>query len=107
MDIEEFEKCFISIWPHYTPNVPFHDWFMQNHNAYHGSYDILQKKRECLAEIYNIWLRENRQPIYFWLSTTGISYSGRLSSINSASIVLDDAKIKQLYRNEILNDMLR
>lgn len=108
MNIEDFEKCFVDIY-NYKPSTDteFHDWFMKNHLAYHGSYDLLSKKRECLRDIYDMWIKENRQPIYFWLST-GIKCADKdITVISASSIKLLDSKVRQLYRNESLNNILQ
>jgi len=115
MNIEEFEYCFVSIYSHeaYSPNTAFHDWFMKNHQSYFGSYDLLSKKRECLRDIYNTWIKLDRKPIYFWLdwrsaSTNGIGHSFNENYlISHGSIKLNGTKLKQFYRNEVLNDILK
>ena len=111
MNIEEFEYCFVSIYSHeaYSPNTAFHDWFMKNHQAYHGSYDLLSKKRECLRDIYNTWIKLDRKPIYFWLNwrSNGIGHSFNENAFSHGSIKLVESKLKQFYRNEILNNILQ
>jgi hypothetical protein len=115
MNIEEFEDCFASIYSYgtYSPNTAFHDWFMKNHQAYHGSYDLLSKKKECLRDIYYTWIKADRKPIYFWLdwrsvSTNGIGHAHNEDVlISHGSIKLNGTKLKQFYRNEVLNDILQ